>query len=77
MTSKGILSRETKGKMHLYSPVIKEDEAQKAMLDKLLDNAFRGSAQKLIMKALGSYKASKEEIDEIRAILDKIEKENQ
>lgn len=75
MTSKGILGRETKGKMHLYFPEIKEDETQKVLLDKFLDNAFMGSAQKLIMKALGSYRASKEELDEIRALLDKIEKE--
>lgn len=73
MTDKGILGRETEGKKHLYHSKIKEDETQKALLDKFLDKTFMGSAQKLIMKALGSYKSSKEEIEEIRAMLNKIE----
>jgi predicted transcriptional regulator len=77
MTGKGILGRESNGKKHLYYPEIKEDETQQVLLDKFLDKAFMGSAQKLIMKALGSYKSSKEELGEIRALLDKIEKEKE
>ncbi len=71
MFSKGILDRESIGKKHVYFPLIKESETQKALLDKFLDNTFKGSAQKLIMKILGNYETSEEELLEIRKMLDK------
>ena len=76
MTNKGFVDREVKGKKHLYYPLLEEDDTQKAIIDRLLDSVFMGSAQKLILKTLGSYKTSKEEIREIRKMLDKIDKQN-
>ncbi|MFC2138250.1 BlaI/MecI/CopY family transcriptional regulator [Bacteroidota bacterium] len=76
MTEKGFVEREVNGKKHLYYPKLKESNTQKAMIDKLLDSAFMGSAQKLIIRTLGNYKASKEEIKEIRQMLDKLDKKS-
>ena len=59
---------------HIYKAAYKQDETQKVLLNKLLDTAFGGSASKLVMQALGNKKTSKEEIEEIRKFLDKIEK---
>ncbi|MBN1953379.1 MAG: BlaI/MecI/CopY family transcriptional regulator [Bacteroidales bacterium] len=71
MHTKGILLREREGKKHLYYPLIQEEETHKALLDQFLDNTFKGSAQKLIMKILGNYETSEEELIEIRKLIDK------
>ena len=73
MTDKGLVTRESEGRTHIYSPALKEDRARTQLLDKLLDTAFGGSASKLVMQALGNYKSSREELDEIRALIDKLE----
>ena len=71
MITKGILGRERVGKKHLYYPLIQEDETNKALLDQFLDHTFKGSAQKLIMKILGNYETSEEELLEIRKMINK------
>jgi len=77
MFEKGLLSREREGKMHIYAPRISEDETQQQILDKLVDTMFHGSAMKLVMQALGSRNASKEELEAIRKFLDELDKPDQ
>ena len=75
MTDKKLVEREKSGRSHIYKSSLKQSETQKVLLDKILDTAFGGSAGKLVMQALGNHKASKEEIGQIRELLDKIERE--
>ncbi len=75
MTEKKLLSREISGKKHLYSPLVLEDDTQRAFIDRILESAFNGSVKKMVMQALGNHKTNKDEIKEIRKLLDKIEKE--
>lgn len=72
---RGMLSRKKSGKTHIYQSLISEKETQQQMVDKLLDTAFRGSAMKLVMQALGNRETSKEELKEIREFLDQLEEE--
>lgn len=74
MYEKGFVSRDEKTKSHIYLPEIEENALQKRLIDKILDTAFRGSASKLIMQTLGSHKTSREEQDEIRKLLDLLDK---
>ena len=74
MTSKGIVQREPDGKSHLYYPVLEKRQTQGKLLDTLLDAAFGGSAASLVMQALGNHKASKEELDKIKELIQQIEK---
>lgn len=73
MFEKGLLRREENTRSHLYHPVVKENETQRLLLDRFLDTAFGGSALKLVMQALGNHKATKEEISQIRELLDNLE----
>ena len=73
MFEKGIISREKNGKTHIYKAEITQSNTQQKLVDKLLENAFGGSAMKLVMQALGTSKSSKQELDEIREYLDKLE----
>jgi len=73
MFEKGIISREKNGKTHIYKAEITQNNTQQQLVDKLLESAFGGSAMKLVMQALGTSKSSKQELDEIREYLDKLE----
>ena len=47
----------------------------KQLLKKFVDATFRGSATKLVMQALGSHQTSEEELEEIKALIRKIEED--
>ena len=74
MNEKGLLKRERDGKSHIYSSAIDQEESQKTLVNRLVSSAFDGSKTKLVMQLLGNQKTSREEIEEIRSFLDKIEK---
>jgi len=73
MSEKGLVTREKQGRTHLYSSAIEQEATQKALLNRFLDTAFRGSAMKMVMQALGNHKASEDEIKQIRDLLDDME----
>ncbi len=75
MTEKDLLERNTEQRSHIYIPKVKETEIQKDLLDTFVDATFRGAAMKMVMQALGNHEASKEELDEIKALIHKIEKD--
>lgn len=74
MVEKDMLKRRKKGRGHVYRTVLKREKTQGQLLDSLLDSAFSGSAAKLVMQALGTNRPTKEEIIQIRELLDRIEK---
>jgi predicted transcriptional regulator len=74
MTEKGLVTREGAGRAHLYQPRQSEEQAQRRLVVDLLDRAFDGSAQQLVMRALTARKASPEELAQIRRLLDELEK---
>jgi BlaI family penicillinase repressor len=76
MFEKGLLERSKQGKTHLYDAVESPNEIQDGLVNKMVKTVFHGSTKDLIMQALGSAKASKAELEEIREYLDKLEKEN-
>jgi BlaI family transcriptional regulator, penicillinase repressor len=70
MFEKGLLSRTEEGRYHLYKPEIEEEATQINLLGKFVDATFRGSAMKLVMQALGNHNSSKEELEEIKKLID-------
>ena len=73
MHEKGLVDRDTSSKTHIYSALINQETTQQHLVKKMIDNVFNGSAARLVMQALGNKSASKEEIDLIKAYLDKLE----
>ncbi len=73
MHGKGMVSRDEENRSHIYKPATNQKETQKSLLKNLVTTAFGGSAQKLVMQALGQENPSKVELDEIRAYLDQLE----
>ncbi len=75
MQEKGLLSRTEEGRSHIYTAQVSEEETQQSLLGRFVETAFRGSAAQLVMQALGNHKTSAEELDEIRQLLDELEKQ--
>ncbi len=75
MADKGIVKRDTSSRTHIYEAAINEEQTQKQLLDKFVEGTFRGSAMKMVLSALGSNKASKEELAAIKDLIKKIEEE--
>ncbi|MCF8228075.1 MAG: BlaI/MecI/CopY family transcriptional regulator [Bacteroidales bacterium] len=73
MVEKKLLKRNTKTRTHVYSSAIQKEDTQRQLLDSLLETAFGGSAQSLVMQALGNHKSSKKELEEIRRYIEKLE----
>jgi len=74
MFEKGLLTREKSGRSHIYNAAYREEETQQAVLDRILESAFGGSAGKLIMQALGNKNLSKDERESIKELIDKMER---
>lgn len=75
MHEKKLLSRTKSGKTHIYSSLVNQSDTQQALLDRFVDRTFGGSMTQLVLQALGGHEASTEEIDQIRAYLDQLEKD--
>jgi BlaI family penicillinase repressor len=75
MTEKGMLERTMEGRMHVYHSLLQATTARNALIDRITQAAFGGSAMKLVLQALGHHKATREELQEIRAMLDTLEKQ--
>ena len=75
MAEKGMVAREMDGRQHIYHAIARQEDAQVRMLDRLLQTAFGGSASKLVLQALGNHKTSEEELNEIKALIKKLEED--
>ena len=73
MRAKGLVRRIDKRRPQVYEASHEETEMQRELARDLLDRAFQGSAQKLVMQALAVRKASQEELQAIREMLDEYE----
>lgn len=72
MHDKGLVTREKSGKLHIYQAVPSLENTRQQLVDKMINTVFQGSAAQLVMSALGNSTSSKEELDEIKAYLDKL-----
>ncbi len=73
MTEKGLLERDTSVRPQVFKPARERSEVQRDMVGDLLDRAFGGSTESLVLGALSSRPSTPEEIAKIRQFLDKME----
>ena len=75
MNEKGLLRRDDSQFKHIFKPAITEEKTQKQLVGDLLERAFSGSAEKLVMRALSAKKVSKKELAGIKKMIDEFRKE--
>jgi BlaI family transcriptional regulator, penicillinase repressor len=70
MTEKGLLIRAERFGSHVYQASVPKEQTQRQIAGDLLKRAFGGSARNLVMGALAAQPVSREELDDIRSMLD-------
>jgi BlaI family transcriptional regulator, penicillinase repressor len=73
MHEKGLVERDESERSHIYRAARHETSTQRQLLKNLLNSAFSGSAEKLVMQALSLRRVTPNEIASIRTLLDKLE----
>lgn len=76
MHDKGLVARDESQRAHVYRAAVSKERTQKRFLSDMLRRVFDGSPSRLVLQALGDHKASREELREIRALLNKLDKES-
>jgi BlaI family penicillinase repressor len=73
MAEKDLVRRDESARAHVYAARAPEAQTQRQLVRDLVDRAFGGSAAQLVVQALSGRRASAEEIERIRRLLDEIE----
>ena len=74
MHAKGLVLRDDSERAHVFRAAVSRERTQKRFVAEMVQRVFNGSPSQLVLQALGGRaKATREELDEIRALLDRIE----
>ena len=74
MTVKGMVVRNEEARAHVYVARQPAESTKRQLVSDLVQRAFAGSASQLMMHALSGKKTSRDEIEEIRRMLDEHER---
>lgn len=74
MAEKGLVLRDEKERAHIYKPARPREWTQRQLAGDLLERGFAGSAKALLVGALSARKATKEELAELRKLLNEYRK---
>jgi len=70
MTAKGSVRRDETNRAHIYEACRPAEQTKRQLVTDMLQRVFEGSASQLMMHALAGHRASPEEVEELRRILD-------
>ncbi len=73
MQEKGLVERDIQEKAHVYRPRQTQLQTQTNLVGDLLEKAFRGSALSLVQHVLETKPATREELAEIRRMINEAE----
>lgn len=73
MFEKELVERDESQRSHVYRAKIRREATQRNLVKDLVNRAFGGSTERLVLQALSAKKASAEELAEIRRLLDELE----
>jgi len=73
-TVKGMVVRNEEARAHVYVARQPAESTKRQLVSDLVQRAFAGSASQLMMHALSGKKTSRDEIEEIRRMLDEHER---
>jgi len=74
MTAKGTVRRNEQQRAHVYEAVQPAEKTKRQLALDVLQRVFDGSASDLMMHALAGHKTSKEELEELRRLLNEYER---
>jgi len=75
MTEKGLICCDESGAVLSYSPLVRREDAVQRQTESFIDRVYKGSISLLINSLTEKQKLSREDIDELQAILKRAEEE--
>ena len=75
MFDKGLVTKNTEGKQHIFEANVSEEATQKSLLNRFIDSTFQGNAMHLVMQALGNHHASNEELSDPKKLIQQLEQD--
>jgi predicted transcriptional regulator len=73
LAEKGMLSRDEGQMKHIYSAAVGEQTIKAQLLKKFVDSTYKGSASKLVMQLLGNENTSRQDLQDIKDMIKKLE----
>ena len=73
MADKGLVERRPAGRAHIYRSAVRREATERRVARSFVQRTFDGSIERLLQSALPSGRARREEIEEIRRLLDRLE----
>jgi BlaI family penicillinase repressor len=70
MTAKGTVRRDETQRAHVYEACRPAEQTKRQLATDMLQRVFEGSTSQLMMHALAGHRASDEEVEELRRLLD-------
>jgi predicted transcriptional regulator len=74
MTAKGTVRRNENQRAHVYQARQPAEQTKRQLAGDVLQRVFEGSASQLMMHALAGRRASREEVEELRRLIDEYER---
>ena len=76
MTTKGTVRRNETQRAHVYEACLPAEQTKRQLASDMLQRVFEGSASQLMMHALAGTKTSREEMEELRRLLNEHERKH-
>lgn len=75
MLAKGLVTRTEDARQHVYAAAVSERRTLNRVVSGWMDTVFSGSSLALAMRALDARPVAPEELAELKAVIDKLERE--
>ena len=72
MFEKGLVTRDSSSKTHIYEAAVTREKTQKQFVSKMINSLFSGSSAALVMQALGNNNSSKDKKKKIQVLLNEL-----
>ncbi|MDP9080819.1 MAG: BlaI/MecI/CopY family transcriptional regulator [Bacteroidota bacterium] len=73
LADKGMLSRDDRPMKHIYSAAVEEQGIKGQLLKKFVASTYKGSAGQLVLQLLGNEDTSRQELQDIKDMIKKLE----
>ena len=74
MTEKGLLFKEDTCRPQIFTPAMTQEQAQVGLVDALIQSAFGGAVDKLVLRALESKHISPKELKRIKKLIAQVQR---
>lgn len=77
MQQKGYVTRDESLRTHIYEARSTQSEVESRLVERLINDVFGGSAMRLVSRALSTQVASRDEVEQVKELLDAMKGEDE